>query len=51
MLRKLIEEERGQLSIDTNFHFSFYVTNVTVAEWTPPEGTRDGRTSRRDRPS
>lgn len=27
VLRKLIEEERGQLSIDTNFRFFFYVTN------------------------
>ena len=27
VLRKLIEEERGQLSIGTNFRFFFYVTN------------------------
>jgi hypothetical protein len=27
VLRKLIEEERGQLSVGTNFRFFFYVTN------------------------
>lgn len=27
VLRKLIEEERGQLSIGTNFRFFFYITN------------------------
>jgi hypothetical protein len=27
VLRKLIEEERGQLSIDTNFRYFFYITN------------------------
>jgi hypothetical protein len=30
VLRKLIEEERGQLSIDTNFRYFFYITNDRV---------------------